>query len=68
MISVAALVLVIGCVFLLPHYVSEIQRYKVGADIMRLYQNSDTTLCQDQLCGKLSRNGKKGEYVPIDLK
>lgn len=66
--GVTALTLIIGVAFLLPHYVSEIRRYQVGAEVQQLYSDSDVVRCGDQLCGKMTRNAKKGEYAPIDLK
>ena len=64
----AAVALMIGFAFLLPHYINETKKYQISAEVLKNYQSVDLAKCGDQLCAKLAQTGKKGDYVPIERK
>lgn len=66
-ITLGSLTLLWGAgIWLSKHYYDEIRANQVSAELLRAYNQSDVTLCGNQLCAKVDMKDKRyGEYLPV---
>lgn len=64
-VSLCLGVLVIGAAYLLYHYKSEIEANKTTADMTKIINQSDLTLCGNRLCAAVSSE-KHGKYRVVN--
>ncbi len=63
--SIALGTLVIGAAYLLYHYKSEIEANKASAELTKLINQSDLTICGNKLCAAVS-GPKTGKYRVVN--
>lgn len=63
------LLLLTAGVWLSMHYYDEIRRNQVSASLLKAYNQADVTLCEERLCAKVVRQGKRyGDYVLVEFR
>lgn len=64
-VSICLGVLVVGASYLLYHYKSEIEKNKSTANMTKIINQSDLTICGDRLCAAVSSQ-KHGKYRVVN--
>lgn len=65
--GIALATLIIGAAYLLYHYKSEIDANKSTADMTKIVNRSDLTVCGDRLCASVSSQ-RHGKYRVVNLR
>jgi len=66
LMAVAATLLIVGAIGGMWYFQMEIQRNRIEADLLRAYNQADVTICDNQLCAKIDKTGKRyGNYVLV---
>ena len=68
----ALLVAVIGGAMAVSYYRDQIRQSQLSADLLRMYNQADVTLCGERLCANVDKSGQKygdrGQYQPVRLR